>query len=53
MAKGDAGSIAVTAHGVSVYSGSGSIAVLDASNGIEGYKHNLNASGKSYVMIWF
>lgn len=53
MAKGDAGSIAVTAHGVNVYSESGSIAVLDASNGIEGYKHNLNASGKSYVMIWF
>lgn len=52
MASGT-GSGIIQGHAVSVYQGEGSIGVYDKSNNGAGYRHNLNASGKSYVMIWF
>lgn len=47
------GSALIQGHAVTVYQGEGAIGVYDKSNSSAGYKHNLNASGKSYVIVWF
>lgn len=47
------GSAIIQGHAVAVYQGEGAIGVYDKSNGGAGYRHNLNASGKSYVIVWF
>lgn len=52
MASGT-GSGIIQGHAVSVYQDTGGIGVYDKSNNVAGYKHNLNASGKSYVIVWF
>lgn len=52
MARGT-GSAIIQGHAVTVYQGEGAIGVYDKSNNLAGYKHNLNASGKSYVIVWF
>lgn len=52
MASG-AGSAIIQGHAVTVYQGEGAIGVYDKSNSDAGYRHNLNASGKSYVIVWF
>ena len=52
MAKGT-GSVIISGHAVDVYQGEGAIGVYDKSNNAAGYKHNLNASGKTYVIVWF
>lgn len=43
----------IQGHAVTVYQGEGAIGVYDKSNDTAGYRHNLNASGKSYVIVWF
>lgn len=43
----------IEGHAVDVYQGEGAIGVYDKSNSVAGYRHNLNASGKSYVIVWF
>ena len=52
MARGT-GSVIVEGHAVDVYRDSGTIEVYDKSKNAAGYRHNLNASGKSYVIVWF
>ena len=52
MARGT-GSAIIQGHAVTVYQGEGAIGVYDKSNDTVGYRHNLNASGKSYVIVWF
>ena len=52
MASG-AGSAMIQGHAVTVYQDTGGIGVYDKSNNVAGYRHNLNASGKSYVIVWF
>ena len=52
MASG-AGSAIIQGHAVTVYQSEGAIGVYDKSNSDAGYRHNLNASGKSYVIVWF
>lgn len=47
------GSGIIQGHAVSVYQDTGGIGVYDKSNNVAGYRHNLNASGKSYVIVWF
>lgn len=47
------GNAIIQGHAVTVYQGEGAIGVYDKSNSGAGYKHNLNASGKSYVIVWF
>ena len=47
------GSAIIQGHAVTVYQGEGAIGVYDKSNDDAGYRHNLNASGKSYVIVWF
>ena len=51
-AKGT-GSVIVAGHAVDVYRDTGAIEVYDKSKNPPAYKHNLNASGKSYVIVWF
>ena len=43
----------VAGHAVDVYKDKGEIEVYDKSKNAAGYRHNLNASGKSYVIVWF
>ena len=43
----------IEGHAVDVYQGEGAIGVYDKSNNVAGYRHNLNALGKSYVIVWF
>ena len=43
----------VVGHAVDVYQNTGEIGVYDKSNNVAGYRHNLNASGESYVIVWF
>ena len=43
----------IEGHAVDVYQGEGAIGVYDKSKNVAGYRHNLNASGKSYVIVWF
>ena len=50
---GMAGTAIIQGHAVTVYQDTGGIGVYDNSNNVAGYKHNLNASGKSYVIVWF
>ena len=50
---GMTGNAIIQGHAVTVYQGEGAIGVYDKSNDTAGYKHNLNASGKSYVIVWF
>ena len=52
MARGT-GSVYVSGHAVDVYRDNGEIEVYDKSKNAGGYRHNLNASGKSYVIVWF
>ena len=52
MASGN-GSAIIQGHAVTVYQGEGAIGVYDKSNSAAGHSHNLNASGKSYVIVWF
>ena len=52
MAKGT-GSAIISGHAVDVYRDTGAIEVYDKSKNAAGYRHNLNASGKSYVIVWF
>lgn len=47
------GSAIIQGHAVTVYQDTGGIGVYDKSNNAAGYRHNLNASGKSYVIVWF
>ena len=47
------GSAFIEGHAVTVYQGEGAIGVYDKSKNVAGYRHNLNASGKSYVIVWF
>ena len=50
---GMAGNAIIQGHAVTVYQDTGGIGVYDKSNNVAGYRHNLNASGKSYVIVWF
>ena len=50
---GMAGTSIIQGHAVAVYQDTGGIGVYDNSNNVAGYRHNLNASGKSYVIVWF
>lgn len=50
---GMASGTVIEGHAVDVYQGEGAIGVYDKSNNVAGYRHNLNASGKSYVIVWF
>ena len=51
-AKGT-GSVIVAGHAVDVYRDKGEIEVYDKSKNPPAYRHNLNASGKTYVIVWF
>ena len=50
---GMAGSAFIGGHAVDVYRDKGAIEVYDKSNNPPAYRHNLNALGKSYVIVWF
>ena len=50
---GMAGSTFIGGHAVDVYQDRGEIGVYDKSKNAAGYRHNLNATGKSYVIVWF
>lgn len=52
MASG-AGTAIIEGHAVDVYKDTGGIGVYDKSKNAAGYRHNLNALGKSYVIVWF
>ena len=52
MARGT-GTAFIEGHAVDVYRDKGEIGVYDKSKNVAGYRHNLNASGKSYVIVWF